>query len=105
MRGAFWTLVVRGSLRSHLTMSALLLHPSPDVRQLFPLMERRRGRKLPLERCCALAPGVGGYRPLAAERLEDPVEEDQRADAGNVRSVGRDHVPPGEGVGIVDVAT
>src|SRR3954468_15656463 len=74
------------------------------MRQLFPLVKRRRRRKLPFERRRALPPRISSSHAPATEGLEYPVEEDQRSDAGEIRAVGGDHVPPGEGVRIVDIA-
>src|SRR5690606_40753197 len=59
---------------------------SLDLRQLLPLVVRRRRRKLPLEGRCTLTPRIGASLALLREGLEHAVEEDQDADTCDVRT-------------------
>src|SRR5947209_5719351 len=72
--------------------------------QHFELMERRRRRQRPFQCGGAGAPRIVGGAFLAHERLNQAVDKDQHAEAGNVGAERRYQIPAGERVGIVDIA-
>src|SRR5437763_628594 len=70
--------------------------PSPsslDPRQHVELMERRRRRQRPFERRRAGAPWIVGRALAAQEGLGHAEEEDQHAEARDVRADRRHDVP------------
>src|SRR5258708_1827838 len=70
-------LVARGNM---IDRASNLLHP----RQHLELMERRRRRQRPFQRRGSSAPRIIGGLLLADEGIDDTVDEDQDAEAGDV---------------------
>src|SRR5712671_141561 len=77
---------------------------SLDQRQYVELVERRGRRQGPFEGGRARSPWIVRRSLLADEGAHHSVEEDQHADAGDIRSERGHHVPAMVGIGIVDVA-
>src|SRR5258708_7157068 len=82
----------------------MVMFVAENVRRLFPCVERRRGRQLPLERRGPGPPWIGPGEALGFESLIKEVDEYEGARATNKCADRRYHVPESISVRVIDDA-